>query len=149
MTRRIYRSSRDRMISGVAGGLAEYFDIDPVLTRAGFVILTFSGGLGILTYIILWIIMPYDYELGPITQQPQHGVGEIHSVPGQYNEKHNNNDSTKRYIIAGIFIVIGVLLLLDNFIQHISFKFIFPIILIIIGAIIILIGSNISKREKL
>jgi len=149
MTRRIYRSSRDRMIAGVAGGLAEYFDIDPVLTRAGFVILTLSGGLGILTYIVLWIIMPYDYEMTPMPQQSQYGPNEIHSFTGVQDGKGNNNDSTKRYVIAGIFIVLGVLLLLDNLIQHISFKFIFPILLIIIGVIIFIIGSNFSKREKL
>ena len=84
MTRRIYRSSRDRMIAGVAGGLAEYFDIDPVLTRAGIVILTLSGGLGILTYIILWIIMPYDYELANMPQSSKNGPFD--NKPFQDNE---------------------------------------------------------------
>mgnify|MGYP001814888454 CR=1 FL=1 len=52
--------SNDRMVAGVAGGLAEYFDIDPTLVRILFVLLTLfgGGGLGILTYIVLWIIMP-------------------------------------------------------------------------------------------
>ena len=148
MTRRIYRSSRDRMIAGVAGGLAEYFDIDPVLTRAGIVILTLSGGLGILTYIILWIIMPYDYELANMPQSSKNGPFDNKPFQDNENQVLQNNDSTKRFVIAGIFIVLGVLLLLDNLIQHISFKFIFPIILIIIGVIIFIIGSNFTKREK-
>ena len=52
--------SEDRMVAGVAGGLAEYFDIDPTLVRILFVLLTLlgGGGLGIITYIVLWIIMP-------------------------------------------------------------------------------------------
>lgn len=52
--------SEDRMIAGVAGGLGEYFDTDPTLIRILFVLLTLLGfgGLGILTYIVLWIIMP-------------------------------------------------------------------------------------------
>lgn len=52
--------SEDRMIAGVAGGLADYFDTDPTLIRILFVLLTLlgGGGLGILIYIVLWIVMP-------------------------------------------------------------------------------------------
>ncbi|MFN2103235.1 MAG: PspC domain-containing protein [Candidatus Promineifilaceae bacterium] len=52
--------SEDRMVAGVAGGLAEYFDIDPTIIRILFVLLALFGGgfLGILIYIVLWIIMP-------------------------------------------------------------------------------------------
>ncbi len=57
--------SEDRMIAGVAGGLAEYFDTDPTLIRILFVLLTLLGfgGLGIITYIVLWIIMPEPAEM--------------------------------------------------------------------------------------
>ena len=56
--------SEDRMIAGVAGGLADYFNTDPTLIRILFVLLTLLGfgGLGILTYIVLWIIMPDPSE---------------------------------------------------------------------------------------
>lgn len=56
--------SEDRMIAGVAGGLADYFDTDPTLIRILFVLLTLlgGGGLGILIYIVLWIIMPEPAE---------------------------------------------------------------------------------------
>lgn len=58
--KRLIRSVDDRMIAGVAGGLAEYFDIDPALVRILFVIVTiFGGGItGLFIYIVLWIIMP-------------------------------------------------------------------------------------------
>lgn len=57
--KRLYRSRKDRMISGVCGGLAEYFDMDPTVVRLIFVLLTiFSKGLGILAYIILIFAMP-------------------------------------------------------------------------------------------
>lgn len=50
--------SEDRMIAGVAGGLADYFDTDPTQIRILFVLLTLlgGGGLGILIYIVLWIV---------------------------------------------------------------------------------------------
>ncbi len=58
--KKLIRSADDRMLAGVAGGLAEYLDIDPVIVRLLFVIITlFGGGLvGILLYAVLWVIMP-------------------------------------------------------------------------------------------
>ena len=58
MTKRLYRSKKDRMIAGVCGGLAEYFNIDPVIVRALFLVLLFGAGSGILLYLILWLIVP-------------------------------------------------------------------------------------------
>lgn len=50
--------SNDRMVAGVAAGLAEYFDIDPVIVRLAFVALSLLGGPGLILYIIMWVIMP-------------------------------------------------------------------------------------------
>src|SRR5437762_10753784 len=55
---RLYRSRSQKMIAGVAGGLGEYFDVDPVLIRLLFVVTAFISGAGILAYIILWIVLP-------------------------------------------------------------------------------------------
>ncbi len=61
MTKRLYRSTTDRMVAGVCGGIAEYFNIDPVIVRIIAVILLLPGGLpGLLPYIILWIVVPED-----------------------------------------------------------------------------------------
>jgi phage shock protein C len=54
----LLRSQSDRMFLGVAGGLAEYLNIDPVLTRLFFVLLTLSTGWGLIAYIVLAILMP-------------------------------------------------------------------------------------------
>ena len=57
--RKLYRNSNDRMVSGVASGLAAYFDLDPAIVRILFVILAFASlGWGILIYLILLIAMP-------------------------------------------------------------------------------------------
>lgn len=59
--RRLTRSSRERMWAGVAGGMAEYFDLDPSLVRLMWVGATFvTGGLAIPVYILAWIILPRD-----------------------------------------------------------------------------------------
>ena len=57
--KRLFRSRKSRMIAGVCGGIAEYFEIDPTLVRLLWVVASlFSGGAGILGYVIAWIIIP-------------------------------------------------------------------------------------------
>jgi phage shock protein PspC (stress-responsive transcriptional regulator) len=58
MERRLYRSRTEKIIAGVCGGLAEYFNTDPTIVRLIWVLVTLLGGAGILAYIILWILMP-------------------------------------------------------------------------------------------
>ena len=57
MTGKKLYKSYDRKISGVCGGIAEYFDIDPSIVRLGWVALTLMGGSGILLYVIAALIM--------------------------------------------------------------------------------------------
>lgn len=59
-TKQLKRSYTDRMIAGVCGGLADYFDFDPTLVRVGYVLLSVlsAGFPGLLVYIILWMIIP-------------------------------------------------------------------------------------------
>jgi phage shock protein PspC (stress-responsive transcriptional regulator) len=70
------RSSTERMVGGVSGGLADYSGIDTVLWRVGFVALTLAGGAGILVYLLLWVFMPAGPPVpgevpSPLEQQVQ------------------------------------------------------------------------------
>lgn len=56
--KKLYRSSRDKKIMGVCGGIAEYFECDSTLIRLGFVCFTLLAGTGILAYFIMGLIMP-------------------------------------------------------------------------------------------
>ncbi|MCF0108770.1 MAG: PspC domain-containing protein [Erysipelotrichaceae bacterium] len=58
--KRLTKSSTNRMISGVCGGIAEYFEIDPNIVRVAWAILSAFGGGGIIAYIICALIMPED-----------------------------------------------------------------------------------------
>lgn len=65
MSKRLYRSKNDRMIAGVCGGLAEYFNVDPVIIRIVAFILLLPGGLpGLIPYAILWIVVPEAPDAG-------------------------------------------------------------------------------------
>ena len=54
----LYKSSTDKKLAGVCGGIAEYFNIDSTLVRLGWVVFSLLGGSGLLAYIIAAIIMP-------------------------------------------------------------------------------------------
>src|SRR6478672_5421651 len=57
---RLRRVRVGRRVAGVAGGIARHLDIDPVLVRVGFVVLTFFGGVGLLLYLALWLLVPEE-----------------------------------------------------------------------------------------
>ncbi|MGX7350096.1 PspC domain-containing protein [Dolosicoccus paucivorans] len=61
--RKLYKSSTNKMLAGVCGGLAEYFNVDPTLVRIIFGVLFLSGSIGIWLYILLALILPYDYQV--------------------------------------------------------------------------------------
>ena len=58
MERRLYKSNTNKMLDGVCGGIAEYFDIDPPLVRLAWVLFCALGGSGVLAYIVAAIIIP-------------------------------------------------------------------------------------------
>jgi phage shock protein PspC (stress-responsive transcriptional regulator) len=60
MDKRLHRSRTEKMVAGVCGGLAQYFNIDPTIVRLLWVVITIMGGAGILLYVVLWIIVPLE-----------------------------------------------------------------------------------------
>lgn len=62
--KRLYRSPDERKIAGVCGGLGEYFDLDPVFFRLFFIVLVFFGGVGLLAYVVMWIMVPMKGAAG-------------------------------------------------------------------------------------
>ncbi len=56
--KKLYRSKQERKIAGVCGGLAEYFQMDPVILRIAFVLVAVLGGIGILVYFVMWMVVP-------------------------------------------------------------------------------------------
>lgn len=62
MDKRLYKSNRSKMLCGVCGGIAEYFNADPTMVRLAWVIFSALGGSGIIAYIIAAIIIPSNPE---------------------------------------------------------------------------------------
>lgn len=57
-TKKLYRSKQKRILAGVCGGIAEYFNLDPTIIRLAWVVLSLAYGVGVLTYIIAWLLVP-------------------------------------------------------------------------------------------
>lgn len=67
-TKRLYRSSKERMIGGVCGGLGEYFAVDPTLIRLLFVAAALLGGHGLLIYLVLLVLVPAEPDSSTTAQ---------------------------------------------------------------------------------
>jgi len=58
--KRLYRSRADRKIAGVCGGLAAYMGTDPVIPRLVWVVFALAAGVGLLAYIVCWLVIPQE-----------------------------------------------------------------------------------------
>jgi len=156
MVKKLYRSTTDKMLGGVAGGLAEYFDIDSTLVRVLFIVVVFLGGGGIIAYIILWIVVPqkpYELPKYPFNQSPsgsESGSGnpseesksDSFSVANGSVAGSVTHTGGKQMWIAIILILIGVLLLIDNIFPTFAFHHFWPVLLIAIGIGLLLKSKN-------
>lgn len=134
MYKKLYRSRRNKIFAGVAGGLAEYFEIDPVFIRALFIVSVFGYGTGVLAYIVLWIIVPQE-------------VIELNMNEEKHEIPLSERDKTDRKMFFGIvLIIIGGLFLLKNFVPFFDCHFIWPLFLIVIGGFILY--KTISENSK-
>ena len=144
MTKKLYRSRTDSMIAGVCGGLAEYFDIDTSLVRVGAVLFTLAWGSGLLAYVVLWLIVPQK----PLESSVAESEGQRGASVGVTEPDKSERD--KGVLFVGIILtVLGVLLLMNNYISFawLSFRRLWPLLIIFVGLIIIMKGSG-SKSDE-
>ncbi|MFP3974844.1 MAG: PspC domain-containing protein [Dehalococcoidia bacterium] len=163
MQKRLYRSRRDRMISGVCGGLAEYLEIDPVIVRIVMVLLALANGIGILAYIIMALVVPSEGSESAKTEDTMrenasemrgaaNKLGEeIRSTFGESDQAESESSESvsrnRRNFIGIILIVIGCLFLAGNFnfFWWFSWHKLWPLIIIVAG--IVLLVSALRRRH--
>ncbi len=155
MQKRLYRSRTDRIVWGVCGGLAKYFDIDPIIIRIIFVIMVLAGGAGILAYIILAIVVPLEGSGAATTEETvKENVTEIKATANQMGQEIRATlsgtkaettggaaQSSRRLTTLGAIIVaLGILLLLSNLniFWWFSWRYFWPVIIILTGTLIIM-----------
>lgn len=146
MSKRLFRSKGDNMIGGVAGGLAKYFDIEPVIIRGLFIITFFAYGFGFLSYIVLWIIVPIEsnndnFKFNSFDKNIVDDSLTNNDNLGDDIERKNKMNETKIYG-AVLLISIGVLLFINQLIPQFNFKIIFSILLIVFGFLILFLNRK-------
>lgn len=138
-TKKLYRSRTNRVISGVAGGLGEYFDIDPVIFRILFVLFLLVGGFALILYIILILVIPLESEQGIGKKKTQSGKGAQKS--GSKGKEEKSQFTAKR-LIGLIVVLFGIVILISNLFSlnwgWFRWGIFWAIIIIIIGSFFLL-----------
>jgi phage shock protein C len=170
--RSLYRCRHDRRLAGVASGLAEYFDLDVSLVRVLWVLSIFVGGMGILLYIALAIIVPLEPEfvsqpVSPIaagtgegmtgTEGDPAGTGTApgapaaaptgwHTTPVPYQHHATANSGLGVTFIGALLIIFGALALVDAYGWADGGRFLWPAFILSVGAL--LVATTIRRRPN-
>jgi phage shock protein C len=175
MNGRLYRSRRDRVLAGVAGGLADYLDIDPSLVRVMWaVLMVFSGGALFLVYIAMAIVVPeepagagrsYAMESGQtssgssatsespdntdtaaVATRSDWGRGSAANDDDRYRWGRRERRGSGGLVVGVILIVIGGIFLLREYVPALDWDRVWPIILIAVGVVLLL--AAIGGRDR-
>jgi phage shock protein PspC (stress-responsive transcriptional regulator) len=140
MNRRLYRCRHDRRLAGVAGGVAEFFDLDPTLVRLVWVVSIFFGGIGLFLYIAMAIIVPLE----PISAADAAAEG----ATGAEGHRHAPRADGRWTTIVGLgLILFGTMAFVDRFLPALDVKHVVvPAAAIAIGLILI---ANAIRREPM
>ena len=72
---RLTRSTDDKVVAGLCGGLGRHFGVDPVIFRIGFVVMALAGGSGVLLYLVGWLLVPEDGSDASVVDRARQGHG--------------------------------------------------------------------------
>ena len=151
MEKRLTRSSANRMIAGICGGLGEYFKVDPVIVRVIFILLAFADAIGIIAYLILWIIVPQKEKAKlPPKDALKEGIQEVRDKAEKFSKEVRAQSGHERTLWLGIIlIVVGIVFLLSNMGHFNFFGFLrfWPLILIVAG-IVLLVNRFMRVESK-
>ena len=118
MAKKLYRSRRSSMIAGICGGLGEYLNVDPTIMRLAAVLLAFADGIGLIAYIIAWIVVPRNPEMEAEVVAPE-------------------RSELNRLLPGLALIIVGLIFLLNNVIPWFHFGHLWPLVLIVLGIVIL------------
>jgi phage shock protein PspC (stress-responsive transcriptional regulator) len=141
--KKLYRSRKQQMIGGVAGGVAEYYGYDVTLVRLAFVLLLIVfNGAALAAYIIAWFIIPEAPLVGAtkeesVEKKTETVAQDVKDAKEPKENKVAKEAENERYVGGFILIAIGLAFLIQKFIDVNVFAEFWPLILIVIGLTII------------
>lgn len=140
---RLYRSRRDRMLAGVAGGLAEMWGADPSLVRIIWALLVvFTGGVALLVYIVMAIVVPEEEEVfgpGGAPPRPAGTAPRPFQGGGAWGApRAAGSGFSPGVLLGGFFILVGAFFLAREFLPRIDFDWLGPVVLVAVGVVLVL-----------
>jgi phage shock protein C len=149
--KRLYRSRTDRMLAGVAGGMADYFDLDPSVVRVVWALLVVALGAGILLYIVAAIVIPEEPMGAPavgdtMASDASGSTSGAMGGPAPYprSGRGGHRESSGAIVFGVVLVVAGAWFLLRQYIPTLDDRFVWPSVLVVIG--IFLIAGAMRRR---
>jgi phage shock protein C len=140
MSRRLYRSSTNKVIAGICGGLGEHLDVDPTLMRLIVVVGALASfGAVVIFYLIAWIILPL----------PAPGEDVSDPVAGSDPFVPKTRSGWRVYLPGVILVVIGVMFLLPAYLPWFEWQDLWPLLLVLLGAMLILRSGRASRTSDI
>lgn len=137
MERKLYKSSNDKVLAGVCGGIGEYFAIDSVIVRLLWVVFTLMGGAGLIAYIIAAVIMPENYTGTSYREgsrdYERDGSDTENYQPMDYDPQTGRGRGNGTIVLGIIFLLLGGSVLLKNFVPQIPDELLLAVFLIGLG----------------
>ena len=151
MNRRLYRSRTDTVLGGVAAGLADYLNADPVLVRIAWAILVpITSGAALLAYVVAWIVIPEEPSSGAAAMSSDeeaaaHADVAAARMPGSsapVTDTAPRNEGRAGLVVGIGLVLIGLWFLVREYLPPIDWSLVWPAILIGIGVLILVTSAR-------
>jgi phage shock protein PspC (stress-responsive transcriptional regulator) len=151
--KRLLRNTKNKLLAGVAAGIADYFDLDPNVIRFLFIVLTAFGGSGILMYLLLWLLLPSDMsEANDSRDTVKENVQQMKDVVKDFTDQikkeqpqtMNEKKGKSQQYLGSILVILGILFLLKNLglIDLYLIQKFWPVLIIFLGVALVSQNEN-------
>jgi len=145
MNRRLYRSTNEKVIGGVAGGVAEYLDLDPSIVRVVWAVLAlFTAGVFFVLYIVMWIVVPEGTESSVLPREDADPVTGRHGAdsPSTWSAspKAHRRSGGGSWVFGLLLIGLGSYFLAREYLPGIDFDRLWPLGLVLLGFVLLFVA---------
>jgi phage shock protein PspC (stress-responsive transcriptional regulator) len=164
MNRRLYRSRTDSVLGGVAGGVADYFDMDPSIVRVAWAVLALvTGGIFLVLYIVMWIVVPEGPSAATVARAAAHDgadapappddesgtppMADASAPPPAASDWSTREQQLRRVGSGGGAVIFGLILigagiwfLIDQYVPAIDGDLLWPVALVVLGIVLLVIA---------
>jgi phage shock protein PspC (stress-responsive transcriptional regulator) len=165
VNRRLYRSRRESILGGVAGGVADYFDMDPSIVRVVWAVLALvTGGIFLVLYVVMWIIVPEGPSAAtvahaaamdasqppaePGSEPPADTSSDVQSTDWETHQQRLRRGGSNGAVIFGVILIgLGVWFLVDQYLPAINTDLLWPVALVVLGVILLVVALRRSPSQ--